>query len=80
MGVTITALADRVQTEADAYKFLEELRWPTGTPTCPHCGNIGADFIRPATSRKSKSHSAGAVGVYAPTSPCPRDITTCASS
>lgn len=30
MGITVTALADRLQTEADAYKFLEELRWPTG--------------------------------------------------
>jgi transposase-like protein len=55
--MTITALADRVQTEADAYKFLEELRWPTGTPTCPHCGTVGADYIRPlnGTSRRTRT-------------------------
>lgn len=57
MGMTVTALADRVQTEADAYKFLEELRWPTGVPTCPHCGTVGADYIRPlnGTSRKTRT-------------------------
>jgi transposase-like protein len=57
MGLTITALADRVQTEADAYKFLEDLRWPSGTPTCPHCGNVGADYIAPTngTSRATRT-------------------------
>ena len=47
MGMTITALADRIQTEADAYFFLEELRWPTGEPTCPHCSNVGCRLHRP---------------------------------
>ena len=27
-----------IQTEADAYRYLEGLRWPDG-PVCPHCGN-----------------------------------------
>src|SRR5437870_2221927 len=42
--LTITQLAERVVTEADAYDFLEELRW-AGEPRCPHCGSYGADFI-----------------------------------
>ena len=37
MRLTVTALADKLQTEADAWKFLEDLRWPDG-PTCPTCG------------------------------------------
>lgn len=59
MGMTVTALAGRVQTEADAYMFFEELRWPTGVPTCPHCDNVGADYIRPlnGTSRKTRTGS-----------------------
>jgi hypothetical protein len=36
---SIPALAARIATEADAYKLLEELRWPDGTPdSCPQCG------------------------------------------
>ena len=37
MEFSVPALADRIRTEADAYEFLEELRW-NGTPVCPHCG------------------------------------------
>ena len=36
--MTITALAERLVTEADAYEYLEELRWPNG-PSCQHCGS-----------------------------------------
>ena len=36
---SIPALAARIATEADAYKLLEELRWPGGQPdSCPQCG------------------------------------------
>ena len=38
MKLSIPQLALRVTTEAEAYKFLEELRWPDGEPVCPHCG------------------------------------------
>ena len=37
MGMTLLELADQLRDEADAYKFLEELRWPDGEPICPHC-------------------------------------------
>lgn len=46
MGYTVLQLIDRLQTEADAYLFMEELRWGDGEPECPHCGNLGASYIR----------------------------------
>ncbi len=45
--LSFTKMADQIPTEADAYEYLEKLRWPSGTPTCPHCGHKGANFIRP---------------------------------
>jgi transposase-like protein len=56
VGLTVTALAERVQTEADAYCFLEELRWPEG-PSCPHCGNDGADYIAPANGHSRRTRT-----------------------
>jgi transposase-like protein len=55
MSMTVLQIADRLRTEADAYRFLEEFRWPDGEPTCPHCGTKGADYIRPrnGVSRKT---------------------------
>ncbi|HEX8081183.1 MAG TPA: IS1595 family transposase [Jatrophihabitans sp.] len=36
---SIPSLAARIATEADAYKLMEELRWPGGQPdSCPQCG------------------------------------------
>lgn len=57
--MSIPALADRIRTEGDAYKFLEELRWD-GEPVCPHCGCVGrAYFLNPAngSSRKTRTGS-----------------------
>src|SRR5437763_3726225 len=53
--MTVLQIADRLRTEADAYGFLEELRWPDGIPTCPHCAAKGADYIAPknGVSRKT---------------------------
>ncbi len=34
-------------TNADAYRFLEALRWGEGEPTCPRCDNRGAIYINP---------------------------------
>jgi transposase-like protein len=47
MAMRITGLADKLESEADAYAFLEELRWPTG-PTCPHCSSAAVSFMAPA--------------------------------
>lgn len=57
--ISVMALADKVTTEAEAYAFMEQLRWH-GTPECPHClGTERISFIRPAngTSRKTRTGS-----------------------
>jgi transposase-like protein len=42
---SIATLANKIVTEADAYKLLESLRWSNGTPeACPHCGVTDAKF------------------------------------
>ena len=40
MRYTVPKLAERLQTEADAYLFMEELRWGDGEPLCP-AGSTG---------------------------------------
>lgn len=45
--ISVTRLANQIQTEGEAYEFLEKLRWGTGDPICPHCDNEGAYFIKP---------------------------------
>gem|GEM_PF-7111445 len=56
---SLMKLVDRCQTEAEAYEFLEEMRWGTDGPkACPHCGSIkGAYFLKPkdGTSRKTRT-------------------------
>lgn len=47
--ISIPDLALRIPTEADAYAYLEALRWPDGVPRCPHCANKGANFIQSLT-------------------------------
>lgn len=60
MALTILQLADKLRTEADAYKFLEDLRW-SGDPVCPHCGAHEPYFLTPkngetrTTTRGSES-------------------------
>lgn len=50
-------IADRVRTEGDAYRFLEELRWGDRPVPCPHCPAVGADYIRPrnGVSRRTRT-------------------------
>jgi transposase-like protein len=47
VGTNVVKLADRMTNEADAYRFIEELRWGDGEPVCPHCDNLGASYIEP---------------------------------
>lgn len=57
MQISITALADKIATEHDAYLFLEELRWGD-KPVCPHCGNDErAHYLKPknGTTRKTRT-------------------------
>jgi transposase-like protein len=56
MKVSIPQLATLLQSEADAYKFLEDLRWPTGKPVCPHCGVVDEHYFltpKDGSSRKT---------------------------
>lgn len=59
---SIPALAARIQTEADAYKLLEELRWIDGTPNaCPHCGAAEKFyFLAPADGGDTRKTRTGA--------------------
>lgn len=52
----MTQLA-KIQSEADAYKLIEDVRW-NGTPECPHCGSTERiSFLTPADgiSRKTRT-------------------------
>ena len=57
MSFTVIQIADKLRTEGDAYRFMEELRWGKGDPVCSHCGNVGASFIQPTNgvSRKTRT-------------------------
>ncbi len=54
--INIVTLANRVRTEAEAYQFLETLRW-NGSPVCPHCGNFGAYYLAPANGVQRKTRT-----------------------
>jgi transposase-like protein len=58
MEFSVPALANKIQTEADAYLLLEQIRWGD-TPVCPHCGNEKAYFLNPAngSARKTRTGS-----------------------
>lgn len=58
--ITITSLAKRITCEADAYAYIESLRWPNG-PVCPHCAHDRAYFLKPSNglsrTTRTGSHS-----------------------
>jgi transposase-like protein len=61
--LSIPALANRVQTEADAYELLESLRWPDGKPdVCPLCGVTEAKcyFLAPKDGTEGRKTRTGA--------------------
>ena len=56
-NITVIQLANKIQSEADAYLFMESIRWPHG-PVCPHCGSIAAHyFLKPANSESRKTRT-----------------------
>jgi transposase-like protein len=59
MELSDIALADRLATEADAYRMLEELRWGD-RPVCAHCGSERVYFLNPenGVSRKTRTGAA----------------------
>ena len=57
-----------IETEADAYRYMEDLRWPEG-PVCPHCGNDEKHwFLTPkgadGETRKTRTGSLSARRVW----------------
>jgi transposase-like protein len=55
MAINVPKLADELRTEADAYLYLERMRWGD-RPVCPHCGSVRKPyFLKPAngTTRKT---------------------------
>ncbi len=60
MGMTVLQIVDRLGNEADAYRFMEQLRWGDGDPVCPQSDGIGATYIRPLNgiSRKTRTGAA----------------------
>src|ERR1700704_5447374 len=60
MSINVLQLADELRTEADAYLYLERMRWDD-RPVCPHCGSVRKHyFLKPAngTARKTRTGSA----------------------
>jgi transposase-like protein len=58
--ISVISLADKIETDADAYRFLEELRWGD-KPVCPHCGDDErCHFLNPenGVSRKTRTGNA----------------------
>ena len=45
--ISVISLADQIETEADAYLFLERLRW-ADKPVCSHCGSERVYYLKPA--------------------------------
>src|SRR5665213_2879637 len=56
--VTIGNLSRMIQTEADAYEYLESLRWPE-KPVCPHCGVTNDHYFLKPTNGVSRTTTRG---------------------
>src|SRR5437868_141934 len=56
--INIVTLANRVHDEAEAYAFLEKLRW-NGESVCPHCRNVGAYFLAPKGGQRKTNRGTG---------------------
>lgn len=54
--LSVLMIADRIADEAEAYLFLEELRW-NGTPVCPHCHAERVYFLNPANGSTRKTRT-----------------------
>jgi transposase-like protein len=58
MEISLPTLANKIPTEADAYLFLEEMRWH-GKPVCPHCGSIDKHYFLTPRNGVRRETSAG---------------------
>src|SRR5207302_11197777 len=55
---TVLQLADKLRDEADAYKFLEDLRWH-GEPVCAHCGADRPYYLKPRDGERRTRTGSG---------------------
>jgi transposase-like protein len=55
---SIVSLGVQIATEADAYKYLEEVRWGDET-ACPHCGVISSHYFLTPKNGISRETSSG---------------------
>jgi transposase-like protein len=57
---TVMTLAREIKTEADAYRYMESLRWPDG-PVCPHCASRERHyFLTPKSGTEARKTRTGA--------------------
>jgi transposase-like protein len=56
--MTVQRLAREIKTEADAYAYMESLRWPDG-PVCPHCGSLERHYFLKPTAGKARATRTG---------------------
>lgn len=55
--ISVMALADKVQTEGDAYAFMERLRWGD-RPVCPNChADTRISFLNPENGKSRKTRT-----------------------
>jgi transposase-like protein len=60
MSLNVLQLADELRTEADAYLYLERLRWGE-RPVCPHCGSVREHyFLKPTNGKARKTRTGSA--------------------
>ena len=57
-NLTIGTLAMRISKEADAYEYLESLRWPEKS-VCPHCGVMNDHYFLKPTNGVSRTTTRG---------------------
>jgi transposase-like protein len=58
--ITIGSLATKITSEADAYAFMEALRWPE-QPVCPHCGSINDHYFLTPKAPEGRKTRTGSV-------------------
>ncbi len=58
--ITIGSLATKITSEADAYSFMEALRWPE-QPVCPHCGSINDHYFLTPKAPEGRKTRTGSV-------------------
>jgi transposase-like protein len=58
--ITFSNLALWITSDADAYEYLESLRWPE-KPVCPHCGVMGDHYFLKPDNGVSRATTRGSV-------------------